>query len=144
MADKIEKLNDLDLEKVAGGVSGELISSGSFSSSTGTQLNILVSWSVRSDSAGQKTLHVDVSSTSYSLYCSGSASGLNLTVNGVTYTSSTPAINYGGKTAVINKLGSFDVPNVYGAVTITAVWHFNGSYSQVPIGDIRATGTISV
>ena len=143
MANNMEKLNDLDLEKVAGGYSGEVISSGSFSSNTGTQLNILVSWSVRSN-AGQKTLHVDVSSTSYSLYVSGSANGLNLTVNGVTQTAATPAINYGGKTAVTNRLGSFDVSNVYGAVTITAVWHFNGTYSQVPIGDIRATGTVNV
>ena len=144
MADNMKKLNDLDLEKVAGGYSGDVVSSGSFSSNTGTQLNILVSWSVRSHGTGQNTLHVDVSSTSYSLYVVGSANGLNLTVNGVTQTSATPAINYGGKTAVTNKLGSFDISNVFGAVTITAVWHFNGTYSQVPIGDIRATGTINV
>ena len=144
MADNMKKLNDLDLEKVAGGYSGDVVSSGSFSSNTGTQLNILVSWSVRSNGTGQNTLHVDVSSTSYSLYVVGSANGLNLTVNGVTQTAATPAINYGGKTAVTNKLGSFDISNVYGAVTITAVWHFNGTYSRVPIGDIRATGTINV
>ena len=132
-------LSDHELKQVAGGVgSGSVVSSGSFASNTGTQLNVLVNWSVMSDAYGQKTLNVDVCSTSYSLYCSGG--GVELSVNGMVYTANGPAINYGGNTMVTNRLASFSIPNVSGAVSLSAVWHFNGSYSGVPIGDIRASG----
>ena len=140
---KFSKLDDDELEKVAGGFgSGEVISSGSFSSNTGTALNLLVFWSLRIDAVGQKTLDVTVSSSSYSLYCTGTAGGVELTVNGMTYVSSTPAIEYGGNSVVTNQLASFSIPNISGAVSLTAVWHFNGTYSNVPIGDIRASGMV--
>lgn len=139
------KINDSDLESIAGGVgSGGAISSGSFASSTGTQLNIVVYWTVRADSFGQKNLDVTVSSSSYSLFCTGSAGGVELTVNGMTFVSGSPAIQYGGNSMVMNTLASFSVPNLSGPVTLSAVWHFNGTYSNIPIGDIRATGTVIV
>ena len=139
----ISKISDSFLENVAGGVgSGEVVSSGSFASSTGTQLNIGVSWRVRSDTYGQRVLDVTVSSSSYSLYCTGSAGGVELTVNGMTYVSGSPAIEYGGSSMVMNTLASFSIPNLNGPASVTAVWHFNGTYSGVPIGDVRAGGTI--
>ena len=135
-------LSDNELGRVAGGAgTGGTVASGSFASSTGTQLNILVNWSVENDMYGQKVLHVDVSATSYSLYCNGG--GVELTVNGMTYAATAPSINYGGRSMVTNRLASFSIPNVSGAVNVNAVWHFNGSYSGVPIGDIRASGVIS-
>ncbi len=135
-------LSDNELERVAGGAGmGGAVASGSFVSNTGTQLNILVEWSVQSDMYGQKVLHVDVSVTSYSLYCNGGS--VELTVNGMTYAATPPSINYGGRSMVTNRLASFSIPNVSGAVNVSAVWHFNGSYSGVPIGDIRASGIIS-
>ena len=143
MKDNISKISDSFLENVAGGVgSGEVVSSGSFASSTGTQLNIVVSWRVHVDNFGQKNLDVTVSSSSFSLYCTGSAGGVELTVNGMTYVSGSPAIEYGGTTMVMNTLASFSIPNVSGPTTVSAVWHFNGTYSGVPIGDVRAGGTI--
>lgn len=143
MKDNISKISDSFLENVAGGVgSGEVVSSGSFASSTGTQLNIVVSWRVRVDNFGQKNLDVTVSSSSFSLYCTGSAGGVELTVNGMTYVSGSPAIEYGGTTMVMNTLASFSIPNVSGPTSVSAVWHFNGTYSGVPIGDVRASGTI--
>ena len=139
------KISDSFLENVAGGVgAGEVVSSGSFASSTGTQLNIVVNWRVRADAFGQKTLDVTVSSSSYSLYVTGSASGVVLTVNGMTYVSGSPAIEYGGNTMVMNTLASFSIPNLSGPVSLSAVWHFNGTYSGVPIGDVRASGTVVV
>ena len=131
-------LSENELNQVAGGSGGSVLASGSFASSTGTQLNLLVNWSVQADSYGQKTLYVDVCSTSYSLYCSGG--GVELTANGMLYTAQGPAINYGGRTMVTNRLASFAIPGVSGAVNLNAVWHFNGSYSGVPISDIRANG----
>ena len=137
------KMSDDDLEQVAGGFGqGNTISSGSFASSTGTALNLLVYWSVRADGAGMKTLDVSVCATSYSLFCTGSYGGVELTVNGMTYVSSTHAIEYGGNTPTTNTLATFSIPNISGAVNVTAVWHFNGTYSNTPIGDIRASGTV--
>ena len=143
MDNNLEKLNDNELEQVAGGAAaGGTIASGSFASNTGTQLNLLVSWSVRNDIYGQKTLYVDVCATSISLY--SGPTGVELTADGVTYAASATPVNYGGSTMVTNVLASFSIPNLSGPVNLSAVWHFNGSYSGVPIGDIRATGTATV
>lgn len=140
----MSKLSDDDLEGVAGGFgAGEVTSSGSFSSSTGTALNLIVYWSVMNN-GGQKTLNVTVSSSSYSLYCTGSSGGVELTVNGMAYVSGTPSINYGGNSMVTNTLANFSIPNLSGPVPLTAVWHFNGTYSNTAIGDIRASGTAMV
>ena len=135
-------LSDSDLTQVAGGVGGSVVSSGRFASSTGTQLNLLVNWTVQSDSYGQKTLHVDVNTTSYSLYSNGG--GVELTVNGMVYTATASSVNYGGSSMVTNRLASFSIPGVSGAVSVNAVWHFNGTYSGVPINEIRAGGVINL
>ena len=135
-------LSDSELGKVAGGVGGTVVASGSFTSNTGTQLNLLVNWLVQSDGYGQKTLYVDVNTTSYSLYSNGG--GVELTVNGMVYTANASSVNYSGSSLVTNRLVSFTVPGVSGAVSLSAVWHFNGSYSGVALGDIRASGVANV
>ena len=132
----LSMLNDDDLMKVAGGYGEASIASGSFASSTGTALNLVVYWSVQ-DNGGQKVLKVTVSSSSYSLYCTGSACGVELVVNGMSYAS-------GGNSPVTNQLASFSIPNLSGPVSITAILHFNGTYSGLSIGDIRASGTAVV
>ena len=49
-------LSDSELNRVAGGAgAGGVVASGSFSSNTGTQLNLMVTWSVLADAYGQKT-----------------------------------------------------------------------------------------
>ena len=135
-------ISEEELNGVVGGFGGGGVASGSFSSSTGTQLNLLVNWSVQSDGYGQKTLHVDVCSTSYSLYCSGGI--VELSVNGMVYTAMGASVSCDGNSMVVNRLASFSVPGVSGSLSLSAVWHFNGSYSGVPIGDIRASGVANV
>lgn len=135
-------LSESELNQVAGGVGGNVVATGSFTSSTGTQLNLLVNWMVQTDGYGQKTLYVDVNTTSYSLYSNGG--GVELTVNGMVYTATAASVNYGGNSMVTNRLASFSIPGVSGAVSLSAVWHFNGSYSGVPINDIRANSVITV
>ena len=61
-----------------------------------------------------------------------------------TVDNSSAPVEYGGSTMIVNRLASFTVPGVSGAVSLSAVWHFNGSYSGVPIGDIRANGIANV
>ena len=63
----LQTVSDAALEGVAGGYAAGTVASGSFTSQTGTGLNLLVSWSAATDGFGQKTLYVTVSSTSYSL-----------------------------------------------------------------------------
>ncbi len=132
-------LSENELNQVAGGYGMEaIVSSGSFASNSGTSVNLLVNWSVRADGYGQKTLYVDVSVTSYALYSSGV--GIDLYANGVRCSTPSATISYGGTARVTNRLASFVVPNVSGAVSLSAVWHFNGTLSGVPVADIRADG----
>ena len=136
----IVPLSDEGLEKVAGGYNGEVISTGSFSSQTGTSLNMLVSWTAAADAFGQKTLYVTVSSTSYSLYSAANANSLELNVNGMTYTATPNAVNYDGGVLATHTLAGFTIPNAIGPASISAAWHFNGVISGVPVGTIWASG----
>ena len=133
-------LSDGGLEKVAGGFGGEAISSGSFVSQTGTSLNLLVNWSVSADGFGQKTLHVTVSSTSYSLHAAALPNTLELTVNGMTYLGTPNAVNYNGSAMATHTLASFAIPNATGPASLSVAWHFNGVISGVPLNTIYASG----
>ena len=97
-------LSDSELDRVAGGAGGSVVASGSFSSSTGTQLNLQVNWSSQAEASGRRTLYVDVCANSYSLYSNGG--GVELTVNGMLYAANAAAVSYGGKTPVTKSLTS--------------------------------------
>lgn len=132
-------LNENELKQVAGGVGpGTVVSSGSFASNSGTSVNLLVNWTVQSDGYGARNLYVDVSATSYALY--SRSVGIDLTANGVLYSASSAPVSYGGTAQTTNHLASFVVPNVSGPVNLSVAWHFNGTLSGVPVGDIRAVG----
>ncbi len=138
------KLNDNELNAVSGGrSSANAVASGSFVSNSGTSLNLLVNWSVTSGSAGQKTLRVSVSATSYALVTVELPYGVTMTLNGVAYSSRSRAIDYRGKTQVTNPLADFSVPNFRGPATVSVAYHFNGTLSGQPVGDIIAYGTIT-
>ncbi len=137
---KMKVLTDDTLSGIAGGFSGEVIASGSFASQTGTSLNLLVMWEAAADAFGQKTLNVRVCTTSYSLYSGALANAVELTVNGMTYCATPNAVNYGGNSIATNVLASFSIPNAASPASITAVWHFNGTYSNVSMPTITASG----
>ena len=137
-------LNDSELNAVSGGVGGaEAIASGSFVSNSGTNLNLLVNWSVVKDITGQKTLQVAVSATSYALVSRELYNGVQMTLNGVTYSTNSSAINYRGSAMVTNPLAYFSIPNYNGPAAVSVVFHFNGTLSGKPVNDIIATGTIT-
>lgn len=137
-------LSDDDLEGVAGGFGeGGTISSGSFSSYTGTGLDIVVNWTVAADMAGNHELQAVVGTSSSNLSCSSFGNGVTLNVGGMTYTAANNAIDYHGGGTVYNTLASFIVPNVYGTVPVTATWRFNGVYSGNSIGEIVASGVVN-
>ena len=143
MAEKLHAQSDDSLKDVAGGYAGDVIASGSFSSQTGTSLNLLVTWNAQGDAFGQKTLYVTVCTTSYSLYTGALANAVELTVNGMLYTATPNAVNYSGNTMATNVLASFCIPNAASPASINAVWHFNGTYSGVAMNAISASGWAS-
>lgn len=142
---KMKALDDDALDTVAGGAEGvTLTGSGSFMSNTGTSLNIIVNWYAGIDIYGNHGLLINVSATSGNLVAGSLLNGVEVSVNGMTYAASNNAINYMGGSMTTNPLASFTIPNIYGNVSITAVWHFNGTYGGVPIGSIYASGMASV
>lgn len=138
-------LDDDALETVSGGIDDVMLTgSGSFMSNTGTSLNIVVNWYAGVDNFGNRGLMVVVGATSGNLMANAIANSVELNVNGMMYAASNNAINYMGGGMTTNTLATFTIPNVYGTVSITAVWHFNGTYGGVPIGSVYASGYASV
>ena len=136
---------DDSLEFVAGGTGDiSVTGSGSFMSNTGTSLNLVVNWYAGIDAYGNRGLLVVVGATSGSLMAGSMANGVELNVNGMSYAATNNAVNYSGGGVTTNTLATFTIPNVYGTVSITAVWHFNGSYGGTPIGSIYANGMANV
>ena len=136
---ELKAFPDEAMEKVAGGYGGELISTGSFASQTGTSLNLFVNWSAVSDAFGQKTLNVAVSATSASLQSAALPNSVELTVNGMVYSATPNPIDYsGGMTS--HPLAYFTVQNAVGPANISVAWHFNGVIGGVPVGTIWASG----
>ena len=141
----MKELNLNDLDGVSGGVGGGgTIPGGTFASNTGTGLNIRVDCEIKQDGLGTKTLLVTVSTWSYALYSVALQNGVELRVNGALYTADSNAVSYSGKTLDKNVLATFSVPNLSGTVTLTAIWHFRGTYSNVTLNEISASGTITV
>ena len=139
------KLTPDDLDAVSGGTSGgSVVNSGSFKSNTGTALDIIVDWSVVRDSLGENTLEVQVFTQSYSLTSIALENGVELTVNGTMYRGRSAAVNYSGRTLATSLLASFSIPNLSGPLCLSAVWHFNGTYSGTPLTDIRAEGFANI
>ena len=141
----VTALDDDVLDSVAGGFGeGGMIASGSFMSNTGTSLNIIVNWYAAADMFGNRELMVVVSASSGNLMANSLINGVELSVNGMMYAASNNAVNYMGGGMTTNTLATFMIPNVYGTVSITAAWHFNGTYSGIPIGTIYASGMATV
>ena len=139
------KLSGSDLSAVSGGaaVGGSVISSGSFASSSGTQLDINVQWTAFEDGGG-KHLSVSVSTSSYSLNTGSLANGIDLQVNGVKYTGTAAAVDYNGSSKISLPLASFSVPVSGSSAYMIVTWHFNGQYSGKMINDIIATGMANI
>ena len=115
--------------------------SGSFSSATGTGLNLVADWRSYIDGSGNRKLRVDLSAQSYAFSTDALWNALELTVNGVTYSANSPAVNYTGDNLRNTPLASFTVDVPSGNVSLSAVWHYKGSYSGVELNDISAYTT---
>ena len=140
----MQELNLDELDGVVGGMSGEAgATSGFFMSSTGTQLNLIVNWSILAGPGGQRMLNVAVSTYSYAIGLDAMPGGVELNINGAVYVSGANAVDYRGEEMTANLLAVFSVPIFAGPQIINVIWHFQGNYGGTELGDITAAGVIA-
>lgn len=124
----------------------QAVASGSFSSDTGTALNLLVHWTAYSDGVST-VLDVSASVSSYTLAAGTIYNGVTLTAGGESYTFDSPAIDYRGEEQTIIPLGShsFTLPEgSAGSISVGAVWNYRGTYSEQEFESITASGEASL
>lgn len=122
--------------------------SGSFSSNTGTKLNMQVNWSVTSANDKELTLQLDLVLYSYTLSV-GPHNGV-LSVNGNEHSFTSPGISYKSEqymnAAPMTSI-TVTVPAELGetvSIPVEASWDFYGTYGGKDIGKITASDTITI
>ncbi len=122
--------------------------SGSFESSTGTKMIMYANWTATSQNSETVTIKLDVILSTYT-FSVGAHSGV-ITVAGVDYAFTNPAIDYKSETTRNNALltsRSIEVTVPAGQATsipVSVSWTFNGRYGGVAIDQVTAGGTISI
>ena len=105
---------------------------------------MIADWRSYTDGSGNRKLRVDLSAQSYAFNTDALWNALELTVNGVTYSANSSAVSYSGAAMHNTPLASFTVDVPSGSVSLSAVWHYRGTYSGVELEDISAYGTASI
>lgn len=117
-------------------------STGSFSSATGTALDMTVDWSTEDLGTGTTRVYVTGRIGSYSLNVMSTSVTVTLAGQSTTCPVGAILIAEGNYTVTDLFSASLDVPS--GAVgTMTVDWAFNGSYSGVDLPHITAQGTVT-
>ena len=130
-------------------VTRKVSGSGSFASSTGTPLNLVVDYSAKALSDSEIQVTFELYLNCYTINATPKPGGASVTVNGKTYTMSTPTISSSSATPTAVKLCSTTVTMPLAAgeslnVPVTASWAFGGTYSDVDLSTIDAAGTLNV
>lgn len=122
--------------------------SGSFSSNTGTKLNMQVNWTVTSANDKELTLKLDLVLNSYTLSV-GPHNGV-VSVNGSDHSFTSPGVSYKSEqhmnSAPMTSL-TVTIPAELGqtvSIPVTASWDFYGTYGGTDIGKITASDTITI
>lgn len=117
-------------------------SDGSFSSDTGTSLNLIVNWRAEDLGNGTTRVHVDGTVSSYSLYVTGTS--VTVSFGGQTVTASGNPITL-DESVSRTETGLFsatiDVPKGT-AGTMSVDWAYKGTYSGVSLPTISASGEV--
>lgn len=119
-------------------VTESVTADGSFSSNTGTDLNLVIEWSRQAGGSVVFNVYLDT----YSLDISRRENGLTFTVGGVTRMYSTDAVNYTGGDKRKLLICSFTADVPAGEASVIATWDYRGSYSGTDLPVIVASGTI--
>lgn len=124
---------------------GTYLSSGSFSSDTGTILNMQIEWTAYDDGSGNAVIAVTGTVSSYSLYLASIYDGATISLGGYSTTSTTRAINQDDSAGLSSNpifLTTLTVPKGTSG-DMTVVWRYGGSYSGVSLPTIEASGYVS-
>lgn len=129
------------------------LTSGSFSSQTGTWLNITADWSVEALDQNRVTVTVSVSATSYALHYASFPRSLNISLDGQYVSLDPPAITYDGGGMAVHALGTtsftIDLPaNSSKVLALQVEWQFNGEMGgpngRMVLPVIECGGSINV
>lgn len=128
--------------------SGNSIASGSFTSKTGTGLDMRAEWSAVATGNNTATVTVNVYAVSYSLYLAENEYGLKLSLGNQYTTAPTTGLEYSGNSQKTTLLGtkSFSIDVSKGKVTLPLAieWHYMGSYGGVAIDVIECGGNVVI
>lgn len=127
-----------DPPEQAPGTVHTVTASGSFSSNTGTALNMGVSWQAVDQGDGTTTITVSGTANSYSLNVSGK--GVSINFGGYSTSVTSNAVNVTSSTPVQNSIfsTSLNVPTGT-AGTMTVTWNYNGAYGDTSLPTITAS-----
>ena len=115
---------------------------GSFSSNSGTGLNLRVDWHSYTAADGTRKLKADVSIVSYSIFCSAQYKSITLKIGGNSWSADNPGVSYDGKDQIITPVASFTVDIPAGGTAATVEWYYGGTYSGKSLDVITASGTV--
>ena len=115
---------------------------GSFSSDTGTGLNLRVDWRTVTAGAGERKLQVDVSIVSYSIYASAQYRSITLRIGEKSWSADCPAVSYDGKDQIKTPVASFETDAPAPGTQIAVEWAYGGTYSGKELKLITARGTV--
>ncbi len=121
---------------------GGTLSGGSFASNTGTGLNMNVSWSALNQ--GNGTARITVTGTVNSYALNVSALPVTITYGSYSTTVMGKSIQVTSSASISSNTlftATLDVP-ADSADTMTVAWHYNGTYSEVALDDITASGYV--
>lgn len=117
-------------------------SGGSFTSDTGTGLELLVKWGISTGVDGAAILTLNAYAKSYSLFCVPGYQNLSFSLNGQTYYASSMAVSHDANSLAESYLGGIALAAVAAGTPVSVSWNFNGTYSGVPLEVITAEGSI--
>lgn len=115
---------------------------GSFSSDTGTYLNVRADWTATSQYGNTAYLTIELSVVHYSFYTDALPGSIVLTVGDEVINLGSPSISYDGSEQKVTAMASAKVEVPVGAtVPINAEWHYRGTYGGVELETITLSGS---
>lgn len=120
---------------------GTSVGSGSFSSNTGASLNISVSWEAKDQGNDTCRVYINGSVNSYSLEVGSRP--VSISFGGYSTSVMGKSLNVSSNSMTSSSLFStyIDVPSGTSG-TMTVSWNYNGTYSEVQIGEVVASGGV--
>jgi|GEM_PF-6172612 len=115
---------------------------GSFSSNTGTNLELVVDYCIERMSPVSRRVQVVITLHHYQLYCGARSSGCYLTIDGNTIKYATDPISFDGPGKNVTVLYTYETSVSNEPFEISASWLFNGIYSNTEIKTLEASDTI--